>query len=244
MTVIRTTTPARTYNPRGGWDERRTHKDGYSLWRNGELHCSNGFAVVRDDRHEAWLFGNHLETPGHPENDPLTFGGQTKSGKVNWVDGDLAIRAVTRTNASDVEECRWYDHDGDPATHWSGGYHVRRVLATGEKRYYRQVTAGAKPLLHRVDGPAIEDAENPVRSIWCLEGARVDGPLELLIKHTMRAQKAAEHGRPIVRLDLTDAEKSRLRITVITHPETPLASDIAIAFPDEFHAALTYLNED
>ena len=235
--------PARTYDPKGGWDQRRRHTDGTSYWRNGELHNATGFAVYRDDRREAWLFGHHLETPDHPETDPLTFGGQTKSGKINWFDGEGDIRAVTRVNAAGIEETRWYDYLGEPEAHWAGEYHVRRVLTTGERRYYKQVTEGTKPLLHRTDGPAIEDAVQPIRSIWCVDGARVNGPLELLIKHTVRAQQAADHERPMVRLDLTDQEKGRLRITVITHPDTPLASDLAIAFPDEFHAAMVFLHE-
>jgi hypothetical protein len=244
MTDMKTATaPTRQYHPKGGWDQKRKHPDGISYWRNGELHNANGFAVFRADRYEAWLFGHHLPTPDHRDDNPLYFGGQTKSGKINWLDDNGDIRAVTVTTSAGIHETRWYDYLGDPEPHWRGEYHVRRMLVTGETRYYKQPAPGAKPVLHRVDGPAIEDAKSEVRSIWCLDGARVLGPLELLIKHTVRAQQAADHGRPILRLDLTDQEKGRLRITVIMHPDSPLSTDVAIAFPDEFHEAISYLNE-
>jgi hypothetical protein len=232
------TLTTRPYNARGGFNERRRHPDGFSYWRNGELHREDGFAVFRDGRHEAWLFGHQIEVPEHDPRDPLTFAGQTKSGRINWTDSDGSIRAVTVVNASGVHETRWYDAIGDPEEHWRGNYHVRRVLVTGEIRYYRQASATTKPRLHRVDGPAVEDTTNPVRSKWCVDGAPVDGPLELLIKHTMRAEAAQDHGRPIVRLNLTDAQKGRLRITVITMPDSSLTSDIAMCFPDEYREAV------
>ena len=237
-----TLTRTRPYDTAGGWNERRMHADGVSYWRDGELHRADGDAVIRDDRREAWLFGVQLETPDHDLRDPLSFAGQTKSGRLIWHDQRGAIRATTVINAAGDSETRWFDADGEPEEHWRGNYHVRRVLGTGEVRYYKQ-PEGSKPILHRVDGPAVEDAANVVRSVWCVDGARVEGPLELLIKHTVRAEQAMQHGRPIVRLPLTDAQKGRLRITVISHPDTDLASDIAIAFPDEYHAALQAIQE-
>jgi len=241
MTGIRTAAVPK-YHPTGGWDERRKHADGMSYWRNGELHRADGDAVVRDERREVWLFGHPIETPDHDPRTPLTFSGQSKTGRLNWNDSDGAIRAITQIAASGVVETRWYTTDGDPEEHWRGNYHIRRTLTTGEKRFYAQPSTATKPLLHRVDGPAVENAFTPVRSLWCVEGKRVDGPLELLIRHTVRAQQAHDHQRPIIRLVLTDKEKGRLRITVITHPESPLTTDIAVAFPDEYHEAVAAMD--
>ena len=222
----------------GCYDETRTHADGISYWRNGELHNAQGFAVDREGRQEAWLFGHHLLTPDHLASEPLVFTGQDADGNVNWVDGAGFVRAVSRTTAAGIAETRWFDCDGKPEAHWSGGYHVMRVLLSGETRHYFQPSATAKPLLHRLDGPAIQDPLSPVRSLWCVDGARVQGPLELLIRHTVRAQQAADHGRRIVRLVLTPAEEERLRLTVLADERGDLAADIAIAFPDTYADAV------
>jgi hypothetical protein len=93
-----------------------------------------------------------------------------------------------------------------------------------------------------VDGPAIEDPVSPVRSIWCEGGAPVHGPLELLIQHTIRAKQAGDHGQPLLRLELTDVEKARLRVTLFDHPGSDLAADIAIAFPDVYAETVDLAN--
>jgi hypothetical protein len=230
-------------HPTGGWDERRAHDDGYSFWRLGERHRADGFAVYRDGSPEAWLFGRQLITPEHRSGEPLFFIGQSRAGKLNWVDDTGAIRAVTFENTvTGITETRWYDREGDPEPHWVGGYHVARLLENGERRYYKQPTPETKPLLHRLDGPAIEHATVQVKSVWCVDGNKVQGPLELLIRHTVRAQKAAETGTQIQRLILMQDEKTRLRMAVIKNVDGELATDIAIAFPDEYHAAMVYLD--
>lgn len=230
------------FNPAGGWDERRFHPDGISFWRNGERHRSDGFAVEREGAREVWLFGHYVLTPDFREDETLGFGGQSASGHLSWLDADGAVRAVTVTTASGVREARWFNALGSPEEHWRGKYHVSRILTTGERRFYRQAARSDKPALHRVDGAAIEDAGNPVRSTWCVNGARVHGPFELLIRQTAMAQMALEHRRPMVQLTLTEVEKSRLRFTVINHPDSVLATDVAIAFPDEYVAAIEYLS--
>jgi hypothetical protein len=231
------------YDLHGGWDEKREHPDGFSYWRNGERHRADGFAVFRDGQHEVWLFGHPIETPSHPTTDPLYFTGQSKTGKLSWADAAGNVRAVVVTNAAGIQETRWYDALGDPEAHWAGGYHVLRLMSTGERRFYKQSDPADKPQLHRLDGPAIEDASSQVKSIWCEDGAKVHGILELLIRHTVRAQQAVDHDRPMVRLDLTDREKARIRITVINFPDSDVATDCAIAFPDEYHAAMIFMNE-
>ena len=223
-----------TYHPSGGDEERRIHADGVSYWRGGERHNATGFAVFRNGVGEAWLFGHQLPIPDHPSTCPLMFAGQTQNGQVHWGDADGSVRAVTVETVAGVHEVRWYTAAGDPEEHWRGAYHVLRVLGTGERRYYHQPTAESKPLLHRVDGPAIEDPVSPARSIWCEGGAQVHGPLELLIQHTIRAKQAGDHGRLLVRLELTDVEKARLQVTLLDHPDSDLAVDIAIAFPDVY----------
>ncbi|MEC5149920.1 hypothetical protein [Cryobacterium sp. GrIS_2_6] len=234
--------PESTARAEGGYDEVRVHCDGRSFGRAGELHNAYGFAVDRATRQEAWLFGHHLPTPGHAAEDPLHFAGQDADGRVNWVDGQSKLRAAGRTTAAGVQETRWLDADGNPEAHWTGGYHVKRILLSGEERYYSQPLVGAKPLLHRVDGPAIADPLSPVRSVWCVDGVRVQGPLELLIRHTVRARQASDHQRPILRLELSPAEESRLRLTVIADERGDLAADIAIAFPDVYAAAVRTLD--
>ena len=78
-------------------------------------------------------------------------------------------------------------------------------------------TPGAKPSAASRGRPIDPRSRSPVRRFWYLQGARVQGPLELLIRHAVRAQQAVKYGRPMLRLDQTPEEEAQPQVTVIDH---------------------------
>ncbi|MFE6966997.1 hypothetical protein ACFVAJ_17935 [Agromyces sp. NPDC057679] len=253
--------PQHTYHETGGWDERRRHADGLSFWRDCMLHRADGYAVERGERREVWLYGIHIPAPDMPPSVTLEFTGMTKSGYLNWVDEHGLVRAQAHVNPRGALETRWYDGDGNPEAHWIGGYHVRVDYShTEEKhdpeiRYFFQPSPEDRRVLHRIAGPAIEYPEKPRFSRWYEHAARVDGPYELLARATMHQaeqvrklqqlrleddQQEFEYAAPAI----TEAEASRLRLTVVHQPDTELALDIAIFYTEPYIEALRLIDPD
>lgn len=235
----------RTYNRTGGWDAKHTHTDGVSYWRHGVLHCSDSFAVDRDGKKEVWLFGKHIPTPETADAVPLTFIGQSKTGYLRWVDDDGAIRATSHLNPHENLETRWFDRDGNPEAHHRGGYHVRVHHDNGEVRYYKQPNLNTAPLLHRLDGAAIEFPESPRKSQWLEDGFQVDGPIQLLIRFQKHRR---EHGRAnafdFSVPELTEKEQGRLKLTVLRHPDSEVALDISLSYTEPYIEAVSILDPD
>lgn len=222
-------------HPVEGWNERRDHPDGCSYWLRGERHRANGWAVDRESAREAWLFGHRIPAPDHAE--ALVFAGQGDDGALRWADAAGRLRATVRTSAEGVEETRYLDAAGAPERHRDGGHHLRRVLCTGEQRYY-ELVEGATPRLHRIGGPAIEDAGSLLRSRWLEHGLRVESPFAILddAKRLYMARRAA--GLPLSPYPLAEEQHERLVAFLRQSPESELAWELSLAFPDTWIAAL------
>lgn len=225
-TEQRTTTPPAPH-PTEGWTERRTHDDGVSYWRRGERHRTVGWAVDRAGAREAWLYGRRITAPSHPE--PLEFAGQAPDGVIEWRDGSGRLRVEQWTTAGGVDETRHLGADGAPERH-PGGYHRVRTLRTGERRHYEEASEG--PVLHRLDGPAVEDAGSAGRSQWFEHGVRVASPEMLLDAAKLRALAAWETGRALEPMELAPSEFERIAAVVARDAECELAWELSIAFPD------------
>ncbi|WP_159605523.1 hypothetical protein [Agromyces humi] len=243
--------PKHTYHETGGWDERRRHPDGLSFWRDCMLHRADGYAVERGDRREVWLYGVHIPAPDMPPSVQLEFKGQSKSGYLDWVDEDGFVRARAHVNTRGALETRWYDRDGNQEPHWIGGYHVRADYTgtpnavTPEIRYFFQPTLEDKRLLHRIGGPAIEYPESPKQSRWYEHAKRVNGPYELLARATMFRSDQFRNGNPgFDSPEITEEEAARLRLTVVSQPDTELALDIAIFYVGPYIEALRLIDSD
>lgn len=222
-------------HPVEGWTERREHADGVSYWRRGERHRTTGWAVDRTGTREAWLFGRHLPTPSHPEE--LTFGGQAADGVLEWLDAAGRLRVEQWTTAGGVEETRYLAVGGGVEAH-PGGYHRVRVLRTGERRHYEATPAG--PALHRLDGPAIEDAGCARRSQWLEHGVPVASP-ETLLNAAKRAAIAAwDSGATPGPFPLSEADAARISAAVAAEPDCVRSWELSIAFPSAWIAGMRF----
>ncbi|MGX5697371.1 hypothetical protein ACWKWP_14320 [Agromyces soli] len=220
-------------HPTEGWTERRSHADGVSYWRRGERHRATGWAVDREGGREAWLYGRRLAAPDHPE--PLDFAGQAADGVLEWRDADGRLRVEQWTTAGGVDETRYLDANGAPGSH-PGGYHRVRTLRTGERRYYAEGPTG--PVLHRLDGPALEDAGSARRARWYEDGARVASPEMLLDAAKLRALAAWEAGRTPEPMPLAPSEFERIAAVVARNADCELAWELSIAFPSAWTAGI------
>lgn len=226
--------PAEETHPTEGWTELRRHADGRSYWRRGERHRARGWAVDRGPIREAWLFGRRLPSPEHDPATPLEFDGQDGMGRLRWIDGSGAVRAIQWVAASGVEETHLLDAEGRPEAHGLGGYHLARTLRTGERRFYEDTTTG--PRLHRLDGPAIEDAARGTRSQWFEHGLLVDSPVALLNDAKRLAAVRGACGLPAATLPLGARERARVSAFVRLWPDEELSWELSIAFPDAWIA--------
>lgn len=224
---------APTPHPTEGWTERRSHDDGVSYWRRGERHRAVGWAVDRESVREAWLYGRRVVAPEHTE--PLWFAGQAADGVIEWRDESGRLRVEQWTTAGGVDETRYLDADGAPGRH-PGGYHRVRTLRTGERRYYDETPAG--PVLHRLDGPALEDAGSARRAGWFEHGSRVASPETLLDAAKLRALAAWQAGRTLEPMPLATDEFERIAAVVARDPECELAWELSIAFPAAWTAGM------
>ncbi len=220
-------------HPSEGWTERREHADGVSYWRRGERHRAVGWAVDRAGAREAWLFGRRIPTPAHPEE--LCFAGQAADGVLEWHDEAGRVRVLRWTTAGGVEETRYLGETGAPEAH-PGGYHRVRVLRTGERRFYEETAGG--PRLHRLDGPALEDAGSARRSRWLEHGAPVASPEELLNAAKRRAMAAWNRGVAAPAHVLAEADAERIAAVVAAEPDCELAWELSIAFPTPWIAGM------
>jgi hypothetical protein len=227
-------TTIRDPHPTEGWTELRRHPDGLSYWRRGERHRARGWAVERDGVREAWLFGRRLPSPEHDPATALVFDGQDADGRLRWLDADGALRASQWVTAAGLEETRWFDADGRPERHFGGGYHRARTLGTGERRFFEDAPGG--PRLHRLDGPAIEDAASGPRSQWFEHGAAVDSPAALLNDAKRLAAVRMACGLPATTLALSAGEHARVSSFVRLWPDEELSWELSIAFPDAWIA--------
>jgi hypothetical protein len=223
-------------HPEEGWTERRRHADGVSYWRRGERHRARGWAVERANVREAWLFGRRLPSPAHDPATPLEFDGQDATGRLRWVDASGALRALQWISSSGVEETRLLDAEGRPEAHHSGGYHRTRTLCTGERRYYQDTAGG--PRMHRLDGPAVEDAARGARSLWFEDGVAVDSPTTLLNDAKRLAAVRAVCGLPSVTLALGARERARVSSFVRLWPDEELSWELSVAFPEAWIAGV------
>lgn len=222
-------------HPSEGWTERREHADGVSYWRRGERHRAVGWAVDRSGLREAWLFGRRLPVPAHPEG--LVFGGQAADGVLEWLDEAGRLRVEQWTTAGGVEETRYVEAGGGDERH-PGGYHRVRVLRTGERRYYEPTPSG--PVLHRLDGPAIEDAGCPRRSQWLEHGVPVASP-EMLLNAAKRTAIAAWNaGASPEPFPLSAAESARISAAVAAEPDCVRSWELSIAFPSAWIAGMRF----
>jgi hypothetical protein len=227
-------TTTRDPHPTEGWTELHRHPDGLSYWRRGERHRAQGWAVDREGAHEAWLFGRRLPSPEHDPATPLVFAGQDDHGRLGWLDRDGALRASQWIAANGLEETRWLDADGRPERHRAGGYHRARTLGTGERRFFEDAPAG--PRLHRLDGPAIEDAASGARSQWFEQGIEVDSPSALLNDAKRLASVRVACGLPVTTLALSAREAARVSSFVRLWPDEELSWELSVAFPDAWIA--------
>ncbi|WP_350348531.1 hypothetical protein ABIQ69_00985 [Agromyces sp. G08B096] len=234
------TTPLRPH-PVEGWTERHRHPDGVSYWRRGERHRARGWAVERLSVREAWLFGRRIPSPEHDPTVPLVFDGQDAAGCLRWLDADGRVRAEQWVTSGGVEETRLLDGRGRPERHACGGYQRLRVLGTGERRHYEESATG--PRLHRVDGPAIEDASQPERSRWFEHGVEAASPAEVLERLELRSRAEASgrlarrRGGP-ARLEepwMAAGDHRRVAAFVRRWPESELSWRLALAWPDVWH---------
>jgi hypothetical protein len=221
-------------HPTEGWTELRRHADGVSYWRRGERHRARGWAVDRDGVREAWLFGRRLAVPDHDPATPLAFDGQERRGRLRWVDADGALRAIQWLTSSGAEETRLLGADGSPERHTTGGYHRVRTLVTGERRFSEDTSGG--PRLHRLDGPAVEDAASGARSQWFEHGRQVDSPATLLNDAKRLAMVRAACCLPVATLPLGVRERARVEAFVRRWPDEELSWELSVAFPEAWIA--------
>lgn len=222
-------------HPTEGWTEQRHHPDGVSYWRTGERHRARGWAVDRSGGREAWLYGRRLRSPEHDAAVPLEFDGRDQYGRLRWVDPTGALRATLCSTASGAEELRMLDATGRPERHTTGGYHRSRTLVTGERRYYEDTADG--PRLHRLDGPAVEDAASAARSQWFEHGRAADSPASLLNEAKRLSTVRAACGLPVVGLPLEPHERARVEAFIRLWPEDELSWELSVAFPEAWIAA-------
>ncbi|KQO98304.1 hypothetical protein [Leifsonia sp. Leaf264] len=241
------TTPAHqktsSYHPTGGWNEKRTHSDGHSYWRDGKLHREDGYAVDRRSNRQVWIGGKLIPAPETKQDVRLTFTGVTKAGYLHWEDQDGMIRVRAHLNARNAYEMRYFDVEGEPEPHWAGGYTLVVHYDDGERRYFRQDYDHGVPKLHRLDGPAIQlpvtTRNHAAKSKWLEDGQRVDGPVELFIRHRMKMKAQPDDWSPPV---ITDREAARLRAVVIADPESPIALDVAFTYSNEYSEAICHID--
>ena len=230
-------TNARTRpHPTEGWDEQRHHADGTSYWRHGERHRAVGWAVDRTGQQQAWLFGHRITTPDHAPTEPLTFGGQSATGRVAWLDRHGRTRVLGWQTDEGVEETRLLGADGEPERHWRNGHHAVQVLYTGERRHYESDDRGWR--LHRVGAPAIERADAAGRSVWFEHGVEVAAPVALLDDAKRLAAARWDAGLDTVPFPLEPAEFARIAAFVLTSPDDEMSWELSIAFPDAWLAGM------
>ncbi|MFB6610596.1 hypothetical protein ACFCVO_09775 [Agromyces sp. NPDC056379] len=223
-------------HPTEGWDERRAHLDGVSYWRRGERHRTLGWAVDRDGAREAWLYGHRIPTPDHAPTDPLSFAGQSRSGELRWADGEGTLRVVCSRNAAGVDETRFLDRDGEPERHWRHGHQLTRELCTGERRHYERHAEGWR--LHRIGGPAIEDAGSALRCGWFEHGEPVESLQALLSDARALAVARYDAGRDPMPHPLDAAQFARIAAYVASAPDGERSWELSIAFPTAWAAGM------
>ena len=217
-------------HPIEGWDEQRHHEDGTSYWRRGERHRASGWAVDRAGLRQAWLFGHRIATPDHAPTDPLTFGGQSPTGRITWHDRGGRERVTCWQTDEGIEETRLLGVDGEPERHWRNGHQAVRVLRTGERRHYEFDGRGWR--LHRVGAPAIEHPDATGPALWFEHGSEVEAPVRLLDDAKRLAIARWEAGLDAVPFPLEPAEFARVAAFVVTSPDDEVSWELSVAFPD------------